>query len=120
MNYRDPILKLALGFVLTLTPARADTAIQNTPIATAAEMRQLSGWSKTHLRAKHEPPPFSFSYAGQPSAEKLANWRAQSEPHHLDRERTEFIRTWTDDTTGLEVRCVAVEYTDFPVVEWTV
>ena len=27
---------------------------------------------------------------------------------------------WTDRRTGLEVRCVSVEYTDFPVVEWTV
>jgi len=27
--------------------------------------------------------------------------------------------TWTDAKTGLEVRCVAVEYANFPVTEWT-
>ncbi|HUT88320.1 MAG TPA: hypothetical protein VMY37_02390, partial [Thermoguttaceae bacterium] len=26
---------------------------------------------------------------------------------------------WTDPKTGLEVRCVAVDYADYPVVEWT-
>jgi alpha-galactosidase len=27
---------------------------------------------------------------------------------------------WTDADTGLQVRCVALEYADYPVVEWTV
>ena len=33
--------------------------------------------------------------------------------------RTQHTLAWTDPKTGLEVRCVAVEYADFPVVEWT-
>ena len=28
--------------------------------------------------------------------------------------------TYTDPRTGLEIRCVAVAYRDFPTVEWTV
>ena len=38
----------------------------------------------------------------------------------LDDQRTERTLTWTDPKTGLEVRCVSVDYSDFPVVEWTV
>ena len=34
--------------------------------------------------------------------------------------RTQHTSTWTDPKTGLQVRWVAVEYADFPVVEWTV
>ncbi len=31
---------------------------------------------------------------------------------------TEHVLTWTSD--ALQVRCVAVEYNDYPAVEWTV
>jgi hypothetical protein len=30
------------------------------------------------------------------------------------------MRSYLDPRTGLEVRCVSVEYDDFPAVEWTV
>jgi len=33
--------------------------------------------------------------------------------------QTEHILTWSDAGTGLQVRCVALEYHDFPTVEWT-
>jgi alpha-galactosidase len=51
--------------------------------------------------------------------------RSQSEPHPPDpgpTDRTlttDHTLTWTDPKTGLEVRCVAAEYHDFPTVEWT-
>jgi alpha-galactosidase len=32
---------------------------------------------------------------------------------------TEHTLRWTDPATGLQVRCVAIEYADFPTVEWT-
>ena len=35
-----------------------------------------------------------------------------------DDQRTEHTLTWTDPKTGLEVRCVGIEYRDFPAVEW--
>ena len=38
----------------------------------------------------------------------------------FDAHRTERTSAWTDPGTGLEVRCVAVEYNDFPTVEWVV
>ncbi len=65
-------------------------------------------------------PPFSFVYGSRPSSELLKNWKRTNSVNKLDKKRTEHLRTWTDSKTGLEVRCRAVTYADFPTVEWTV
>ena len=62
-------------------------------------------------------PPFSFSYGGKPSGELLKTWPVERAERRLDDTRTERIVTWTDPATGLQVRCLAVEYSDFPTVE---
>jgi alpha-galactosidase len=64
-------------------------------------------------------PPFSFVYDGRHSDELLADWRFTQSVDRLDAQRTRRTQTYTDPKTGLEVRCVIVEYADFPVVEWT-
>ncbi len=64
-------------------------------------------------------PPFSFFYDGRPSADLLRAWGAVREVRQMDSNRTERVLRWTDPATGLVVRCVAVEYSDFPTVEWT-
>jgi len=64
-------------------------------------------------------PPFSFVYGGRPSAELLPTWRLQRGERQLDEDRTERTLAYSDPATGLIVRCVAVEYHDFPTVEWT-
>jgi alpha-galactosidase len=64
-------------------------------------------------------PPFSFVYGGQPSAVLLKSWDVKRESHRLDHQRTRRTVTYTDPKTALEVRCVAIEYHDFPTVEWT-
>lgn len=63
-------------------------------------------------------PPFSFVYDGKPSAELLKSWKANCTSQKLDAQRTEHALTYTDPAGALEVRCVAVEYQDFPTVEW--
>ena len=63
-------------------------------------------------------PPFSFKYGGKTLAE-LA-WQPARSTRQLDAARTEHTLRYADEPTGLEVRCVAVEYRDFPIVEWTV
>ncbi len=64
-------------------------------------------------------PPFSFTYGGKPSGELLKTWDLQRSSRRLDDQRTERTLVWTDPRTGLAVRCAAVEYHDFPTVEWT-
>jgi len=70
--------------------------------------------------ARTSPLPFAFIYAGQPSDALLATWPSRTESARLDDARTRHTLTWTDPRTGLEVRCAAVDYADFPAVEWTV
>lgn len=63
--------------------------------------------------------PFSFVYDGVPSAELLAKWPVTRARSDLDAQRTQHALVWKDLKTQLEVRCVAIEYKDFPTVEWT-
>ena len=67
-------------------------------------------------------PPFSFNCQGKSASELLKGWRltqASRTSGSTDHGKIEHTLTWTDPTTGLEVRCRAVEYIDFPIVEWT-
>ena len=63
-------------------------------------------------------PPFSFKFGGKTLAE-LA-WTAGPLDAPIGRRATEHTLRYADEPSGLEVRCVAVEYADFPIVEWTV
>ena len=64
-------------------------------------------------------PFFSFTYDGKPSAELLPHWPVQRESQALDAQRTRHTLSYSDPKTGLVVRCVGIEYRDFPTVEWT-
>ncbi|MBN2507122.1 MAG: NPCBM/NEW2 domain-containing protein [Verrucomicrobia bacterium] len=61
--------------------------------------------------------PFSFRYDGKSLAD--LGWQPVRASRRLDENRSEHALTYTDDRTGLQVRCVAIEYHDFPTVEWT-
>lgn len=74
--------------------------------------------SQTPQRLFDLAPPFSFNFNGKPSAEWLQSCPFQRKSRALDSRRTEHTQTWADPATGLTLRCVAVEYLDFPVVEW--
>ena len=65
-------------------------------------------------------PPFSFTYGDQPFAELWKSWELKRTSRRLDDRRTERTLSYTDPESGLAVQCVAVEYHDFPTVEWTV
>jgi alpha-galactosidase len=67
-----------------------------------------------------DEPFFSFTYDGKNSEELLAHWKQERSTRKLEDQRTEQSVTRTDPTTGLEVRCVGIEYKDFQAVEWTV
>jgi alpha-galactosidase len=64
-------------------------------------------------------PFFSFTYDGKPSSELLKTWKLERSSRTLDERRTERTLIYTDPKAGLAVRCVGVEYRDFPTVEWT-
>jgi NPCBM/NEW2 domain-containing protein len=64
-------------------------------------------------------PPFSFAYGGRPSAELLAKWKVERTAPAKSETSGGRVLTYTDPETGLAVRCAAVEYRDWPAVEWT-
>ena len=62
--------------------------------------------------------PFSFVYGGRPSTDLLKSWEQKCVSRKLDENRTEHTRSFRDPASGLDARCVGIEYADFPVVEW--
>jgi alpha-galactosidase len=62
--------------------------------------------------------PFSFNYGGRASVELLPGWNCAVRTRTLDTHRLERTLTYADPASKLEVRCVVVEYLDYPAVEW--
>ncbi|MEI7832859.1 MAG: alpha-galactosidase, partial [bacterium] len=74
----------------------------------------------TDAALKADVLPFSFRYDGKASADLLATWPHTRETIVLDNTRTQRTESWTDPKSGLEIRCVSVEYADYPAIEWIV
>lgn len=112
--------KTVVHFALILAATMSATSFGQKPgSATSNEMRPKDEWVKQYLSDSATQFPFSFNCGGQPSAELLAAWPKKSETRKLDDARTQHILTWTDAKTGLVIRCVIVDYADFPMAEWT-
>ena len=77
-------------------------------------------WVKENLLKARKTSPFSFIYDGQASSRLLRDWERMDETRAIDAVRTQHTSLWIDPMRKLQVRCVTVEYTDFPAVEWTV
>ncbi len=109
------ILRLKLVLVLVLVVCGRVTVAQSTP----GEKATLQAWIAKHIAAERPEPPFSFRVGDLASTEFLARCNFTHSAKILDEARTEHQLNFTDDTTGLQVRCKAIEYRDFPNVEWT-
>jgi len=113
MNLRIPLhcLMVALGI-------GAGSAIGWTaPTPTPLEFQERDAWFQQRLVT--DQPPLAFVYDGKASAELLAQWPKKTSTRKIDDGRTEYTSIWTDPQSGLEVRCVAVEYAGYPALEWT-
>jgi alpha-galactosidase len=112
------LLKIT-GALVVLMWAQASRAVSVTP----EEMSECRVWCAARFGSGQASPsaelPFSFVYDGKPSAELLKGWKLERSSRQLDGQRTERTLIWTDPQSGLQLRCVAVEYNDFPTVEWT-
>jgi alpha-galactosidase len=90
---------------------------------TAAEMAEAGQWVAATFKGDPKDKAaelfFSFLYDGKPSAELLGTWKVERAGRKLDEQRSEHTLTYTDPKTGLAIRCVGIEYHDFPAVQWT-
>jgi len=87
--------------------------------STSEEMAAAKKWIAENFGSEASVLPFSFQYGGQSSDGLLKAWKTERVSNELDESRTQHTLTYADSKTGLEVRCVIVEYNDFPTVEWT-
>jgi alpha-galactosidase len=128
------LLPKASLFVAALLVARLAWGVAPTP----DELAAASQWAAARFQTSQQTPTpqttpsselspagtsgaiFSFKYDGRSSDELLKQWPLQQSSRDLDQNRTERNLTWSDARTGLQVRCVAIEYHDFPTVEWKV
>jgi alpha-galactosidase len=105
-------------FILAVRLA-ADAQSSPTPFVSTGDTQARDQWVQASLTDPAKALPFSFTYDGKSSADLLPGWASQPTTHPLDANRTETDFTWSDLQTGLEVRCVVVQYRDYPAVEWT-
>jgi hypothetical protein len=113
-----PVMALALAGSLLLA-----TSAGWAGEPTSAEVSRARDWALARFgdgeTAPSAEPPFSFAYGDRPSSGLLSTWKIARTSRRIDNVRTERAVTYTDPESGLAVTCRAIEYTDFPTVEWT-
>jgi alpha-galactosidase len=117
-NFLSAISEMAV--LIFLGAALASIAIAVAELVKLEAVRQSNQWSKENLPDFKAKMPFSFVYDSQASDKVLASCSKSTHTEQLDVDRTQRTITWIDPKTGLEVRCMAVDYADYPAVEWTV
>ncbi len=116
MKLKLQLIQIAVGLALLMAvPVTLSAA--SPP---ASDSRAASKWASSHLTSAKSALPFSFTCDNARSADLLRSWQFTSSTRKLSAAKTERTLIWTDPKTKLVVRCVAVEYQDFPAVEWTV
>jgi len=122
----------AAGMLLTANFSLAENQVksistpkkENAQTDAAASAAEANKWIDAKFLDKTSDdydttPPFSFTYGGKLSGELLKTWKVQRDSRKLDNYRTQRITTYSDPATGLEVCCEGIQYSDFPVIEWT-
>jgi alpha-galactosidase len=103
------------GMVLVATVAiPVSAAVTVSP----QEMAQKDQWARQNLLTAANLPPFSFFYGEVASSKMLPSWGRVEADTTLDSNRIQHVLTWRND--AVQVQCVAVDYRDYPMVEWTV
>ncbi|HGJ64748.1 TPA: hypothetical protein ENS27_05080 [bacterium] len=102
------LLSLSIALIIT------GSVQEISPIADEFDIRDK--WVSAKIKTE---PSFSFNYNGKSSDEFLQNWNITCESEKIDEIKTKHEITYSDPETNLTVTCKAVEYSDFPIVEWT-
>ena len=113
---RFAISLLCVGLVLGIPAWGAQAA---KPVASPTSQRSAAEFTAALVGNRTAILPFSFTYDGRPSRELLSRWTRSDSHVLLDGGRTRHVVRFLDPFTKLELRVEAVEYHDFPTVEWT-
>lgn len=77
-------------------------------------------WSSSLFSSDVSNLAFSFFYDGNLSSSLIGNWQLSQFAEQLDKFRKRRSLVLFDLETGLELRCLLTEYTDYPALEWVV
>ena len=104
-------IAILLFFVLSATlPIRADQG-------PAPGKEQVDAWIVSQF-AKGKIPPFSFVYSGKESGSFIKKWKYRAENKTQRGDVSEYVFTYTESTSGLEVKCKVTGFHNFQAVEW--
>ncbi len=117
---KQPLSHTLVAAAILFLASRAGAGSAPANLSSAQGMEARDRWVRENLADPRRAAPFSFTYDGRPSGKILAGWSSETSSRRLDAIRTEQVRTWSDPRTGLQVRCVAVKYSDYPAEEWTI
>lgn len=110
------LIRVTFVFLAALAAFPIQAAVTVDP----AEMVWKDTWAQENLFPPLKTPAFSFTYGGIRSTDIMPSWSRSVTQWAIDGNRTEHVINWKDPNNTLVVKCVAVEYHDYPVVEWTV
>lgn len=120
MSLRQILTFVSVAAIHSCLLTASEPAIASRPVSvTRAELKQEHRWVEENLLSWHRSLPFSFTYGQASSEALLPEWQTTAKTTRLDWDRVAHVITWQDPHSGLQVCCRAVEYHDFPTVEWT-
>jgi alpha-galactosidase len=105
---------------VALAAATLDSLCRADGFVTESEVGVARTWAAEQFSGDIAKLPFSFKLGELNTADVLARSNAEVRSEALDAQRTQRTLTWNDPHSGLEIKAVAVEYSDYPEVEWTV
>ena len=85
-----------------------------------SELSASTRWANERFSGDVAKLPFSFKLGDETSAVVLGRSKPEVTSEKIDDYAIRRTLKWNDAKTGLETQVVAVEYKDFPSVEWTV
>ena len=94
------------------------TGIGQNTTSMAASPTEVQQWVEQHF-AKGKIPPFSFVYGGKNSNNFIKNWQFSAEKIKATEPYSEeTVFSYSDQQSGLVVKCTVTYFMDFPAVEW--
>ena len=94
-----------------------DAFAQTYPLRADKNAFDAVKWVRQHF-AGGQKPPFSFVLDGKGSGSFITGWKYRSRKISASAGKEVWLFSYADPHTGLEVRCEAIAYRDFPAVEW--
>lgn len=90
----------------------------HSPFTTSADMALARSWTTDRFGAA-ERLPISLNLAGRKISGIPVSWKPAVKRRRIDANLIEIVYTGSDPESGLTVRVEALEYQDFPAIEWT-